>query len=367
MLRNCYANVTIPSFFGNKYPEGLWNMRGIKAFCAVAGFALVAMVLLPLIVYDFNASNQEYPTVTVVVGGEAAAFTTAAQTVGDFLRELDIVPSGYDRIAYPKHFAVYEGMVLHIVRQVPFTVALDGGTPESRTAPGGTTVGEILLAMQEANGIVYLYANDANRVIEPMDELHFLSWDSRDFTSTEEIPYETIHNYTDAIRYGRAYLTQQGTPGEREYTTTVFYLGGVEESRVVSHEIIHIAPLAMMYDVGIAPLGALADTNAPEFRYVRQIRMQATAYCACVRCTGKQPDDRRFGITASGRHVEHGIVAVDRTLIPLGTHLYVAGYGFAIAADVGGSIRGNRIDLYMYCHEEARQFGRRYLDVYVLN
>jgi 3D (Asp-Asp-Asp) domain-containing protein len=44
----------------------------------------------------------------------------------------------------------------------------------------------------------------------------------------------------------------------------------------------------------------------------------------------------------------------------------VANYGFAIAADVGGAIRGYHIDLYMYDHEEARRFGRRFIDVYVL-
>jgi 3D (Asp-Asp-Asp) domain-containing protein len=60
-------------------------------------------------------------------------------------------------------------------------------------------------------------------------------------------------------------------------------------------------------------------------------------------------------------------VAVDPTIIPLGTHLYVEGYGFALAADVGGAIKGYKIDLYYEEMEDALRFGRRDLTVYILN
>jgi len=95
--------------------------------------------------------------------------------------------------------------------------------------------------------------------------------------------------------------------------------------------------------------------------------MEATAYTSGYGCTGKLPCDPWYGITASGMHVRHGVVAVDRTLIPLGTRLYVEGYGFAIAADVGGAIRGYKIDLFMYCINDARRFGRRHINVWILD
>jgi 3D (Asp-Asp-Asp) domain-containing protein len=95
--------------------------------------------------------------------------------------------------------------------------------------------------------------------------------------------------------------------------------------------------------------------------------MEATAYTAGYCCTNKHPWDPWYRITASGREVEHGIVAVDRTLIPLGTRLYVDGYGFAIAADVGGAIRGYKIDLFMEDLGDALRFGRRHIYVWVLD
>ena len=71
--------------------------------------------------------------------------------------------------------------------------------------------------------------------------------------------------------------------------------------------------------------------------------------------------------TASGMPAQYGIAAVDTDVIPLGTRLYIPGYGEAIAADTGGAIYGNRIDLCMNSYGEAMNFGRRYVTVYVLD
>jgi 3D (Asp-Asp-Asp) domain-containing protein len=70
--------------------------------------------------------------------------------------------------------------------------------------------------------------------------------------------------------------------------------------------------------------------------------------------------------TATGTWPSRGTVAVDPRVIPLGSELYVEGYGPAVAADTGGDIKGQRIDLYMESYEEAIQFGRREVLVEVL-
>ena len=61
-----------------------------------------------------------------------------------------------------------------------------------------------------------------------------------------------------------------------------------------------------------------------------------------------------------------GVVAVDTRVIPMGTRLYIPGYGFAIAADRGSAIKGLRIDLCFDTYAEARRFGSRRVDVYIL-
>jgi 3D (Asp-Asp-Asp) domain-containing protein len=88
------------------------------------------------------------------------------------------------------------------------------------------------------------------------------------------------------------------------------------------------------------------------------MEMVATAYTAsCGGCDG---------MTAIGHRAGHGIVAVDPRVIPLGTRLYIPGYGPAIAGDTGGAIIGHRIDLGFDSWRDAMLFGRRDVTVYRL-
>ena len=72
------------------------------------------------------------------------------------------------------------------------------------------------------------------------------------------------------------------------------------------------------------------------------------------------------GITAIGLRAKKGIVAVDPKIIPLGTKLYIPGYGEALAADTGGWIKGNRIDLVFESLEDCYRYGRRKIKVYLV-
>ena len=87
--------------------------------------------------------------------------------------------------------------------------------------------------------------------------------------------------------------------------------------------------------------------------------MEATAYLP----TDGSPE----GLTAMGIPAARGVVAVDPRVIPLGSRVYIPGYGIAIAADTGGAIRGERIDLCMETYSECMNFGRRDVQVYVLD
>ena len=71
--------------------------------------------------------------------------------------------------------------------------------------------------------------------------------------------------------------------------------------------------------------------------------------------------------TASGTLVRRGVIAVDPDVIPLGTHVFIPGYGEAVAEDIGSSIRGHRIDVAFDTHEEALSFGRRDLEIIIID
>ena len=112
--------------------------------------------------------------------------------------------------------------------------------------------------------------------------------------------------------------------------------------------------------VGMSTLRYLMrSTDAEESRYGRAIAMTASAYSAY--------DPGNSNYTAQGHLVRKGIAAVDSSVIPLGTRLYIPGYGYAIADDTGGAIYGNRIDLAFDSHNEAINFGIQRVTVYILN
>ncbi|MCH3963760.1 MAG: 3D domain-containing protein [Clostridium sp.] len=94
--------------------------------------------------------------------------------------------------------------------------------------------------------------------------------------------------------------------------------------------------------------GSISVTSSGSFT------VNATAYCD-------------GGITASGMSTRKGIIAVDPRVIPLGSRVYIEGYGYAIAADTGGAIRGNRIDLFFPSRSDAQSWGMRSVKIHILN
>ena len=105
-----------------------------------------------------------------------------------------------------------------------------------------------------------------------------------------------------------------------------------------------------------------AGSKTVKERFVSLGDFELTAYCPCASCCGKT--DR---ITASGTEATAGrTVAADTSILPFGTEIYINGHKYTVE-DRGGAIKGNRLDIYFDSHEEARMFGRRTAEVFILN
>ncbi len=156
---------------------------------------------------------------------------------------------------------------------------------------------------------------------------------------------------------GTPTLASPGKEGLRRVTGIRTYVDGeITEVVELESEILRYPTTTVLYSEQPIP-GA---GNGKPTEYQKMLVCESTAYCL-------------KGNTASGKLTQKGYVAVDPSVIPLGTWLYVESlapgmedYGYCIAADTGGAIKGNMVDVYFYTPDECRAWGRRNINVYIL-
>lgn len=186
----------------------------------------------------------------------------------------------------------------------------------------------------------------------------------------EEIAFQTAYVQSDSLYVGEEVTTQEGVKGIKKVTTTNKLVDGKLVDVVISEEIVkepvnEIVKIGTKEKVAEPVMPAASGTTASGLNYSRVLTLDATAYCPCSKCCGKWAN----GVTASGMKAGYGVAAVDPRVIPLGTKLYVEGYGYCVAGDTGGAIKGNRIDLCYGSHSAALAsgFGHKSTKVYILN
>jgi 3D (Asp-Asp-Asp) domain-containing protein len=163
----------------------------------------------------------------------------------------------------------------------------------------------------------------------------------RTFTEREKVLRKTVFQPDEALA-GSATRIVQGSDGTRVREYKVVIEDGVERQRSLVREGFEPEPVDTVIYYAAAAVRA-TGVAAEKFNVVSTERLYATWYNAAS--SGKAATDPSYGITYSGVPVTRGIVAVDPSVIPMGSRLYIPGYGFAVAGDTGGGIVGKMIDL----------------------
>ena len=171
------------------------------------------------------------------------------------------------------------------------------------------------------------------------------------------LPAKTIVLAAPRRPGGYTGILEHGQDGRMVREVRVWEKDGQETLRAPVRETVVVKPKDTVILRGTSGL----PSRGGDWRH--PLRMVATAYDPGPRSCGRYAD----GYTATGAKAEKGVVATDPRVIPMGTRLYVPGYGFAVAADRGSAIKGMRIDLCFATYQEAKQFGRRTVEVYVLD
>ncbi len=179
---------------------------------------------------------------------------------------------------------------------------------------------------------------------------------------TEEVvkivPFDVKKEFSDELKPGKVEVMSPGRNGEKIVRHSVRYEDGKPVRRTLTGVETVREPETKKVRIG----SRSELTSRGSYRTRKVVKMHATGYDPGPRSCGKHAN----GITACGYKAGYGIVAVDPKVIPLRTHLYIEGYGYAIAGDVGSAIKGNRIDLGFDTYREAIKFGRKQVVVHVL-
>lgn len=196
-------------------------------------------------------------------------------------------------------------------------------------------------------------------------------------TYTVDLPYETIQCYDPTLPEGYQEVLVTGVTGQVSKTANVVYVNSVESSHTVISENVIQQPVNQIVKVGTgtevntesaAPAigdGVIVTAEGEVLTYSSSEQFKATAYT--------HTDAGCDMTTATGTTVRVGTVAVDPTLIPYGTRMFIVAndgsyiYGIGTAEDCGGAIKGNRLDLYFPTDAECWKFGVRGCTVYFLD
>jgi 3D (Asp-Asp-Asp) domain-containing protein len=243
-------------------------------------------------------------------------------------------------------------------RSCQVTVTADG---KSRALPtSAPTVADLLAVLGIALGP--LDETDPSPDTPISDGLHIAVTrvTCRDLTEDVPLPPKTIvladldraAGFTEILAHGQHGLL-------RRVSRLLEKDGQVTSRTIVSEQL-----LSQPQDAVVLRGARGLPTRGGDWRSWRTpLLMEATAYDPGPRSCGKYA----HGHTATGIKAEKGVVAVDDRVIPMGAHLYIPGYGFALAADRGSAIKGMRIDLCFATYDEAIRFGRRRIKVYLLD
>ena len=179
-------------------------------------------------------------------------------------------------------------------------------------------------------------------------------------TDTASIPFKTVFKMSRDVAPGQVRSGQHGAPGVLAKVYNTGFVNGKRTCRDLVTTRVARAPQDQETLAGIRVRAARALPS----RSGTYQRMQ----CFSMVATGYSPyEGSSTGRCATGMRAGYGVVAVDPRLIPLGSKLYVEGYGYAVAGDTGGAIKGHRIDLGHTTHSEASNVGRRRVTVWLLS
>ncbi|WP_217588366.1 G5 and 3D domain-containing protein [Lentibacillus saliphilus] len=304
----------------------------------------------------------EYETakkVTLIIDGEKETYYTTADDIKAFFNEHNIAYSVKDDISIDLDQQIKDGETITIDKAFKVTINV-GGDKQDIWTTGGTIEG--LLREQD------ITLNELDKVEPALDQvvteqtpINVTRVEKTTKEVEQSVPFQTETRRDGSLAKGKQKVIANGSEGKVVKTYEVTLENGQEVARELIEENVVQESSNKIVAVGTKQpdLVTLSDTS----KSGKTFTVTATAYSAyCNGCSG---------ITATGINLKANpykkVIAVDPNLIPLGTRVWVEGYGEAIAGDTGGAIKGHRIDVHVPTRKEALRFGYRRVQIKILD
>lgn len=315
---------------------------------------VMTIIVLSVSVFTFMKS------ITVSADGKQYKIVTFKSTYGAALQSSGIVVGPKDKATPSLDSKVEDGSVINIKRAVNVQLEVDGKVLAVKSAEDDVE------KMIQSEGIAL---NELDKVspsrtstLQDGSKVEVVRVVSKDIKELSTVAYGTVVKNDNSMGQGESMVVQQGKSGEKETVIRVVFENGKEVSRKIIAETVKSAPVQKVVAVGTT--SSMSFSRGGSIDSAKTLRMKATAYSAA--------DGNGSGRTATGTRAKrssggYSSIAVDPRVIPLGSKVYVEGYGYAIAEDTGGAIKGNVIDVFFNSSNDCRNWGVRYVNVYVVD
>ena len=315
----------------------------------LASSLVVSIILIALIVTVATANILDKKNVTVIDGEKVYNISTSASTVSAVLSEVGVNLKDEDTVEPGLDTYINEGTKISISRSFAVQIVADGKTTTVQTAPA--TVQEILKKasvtisdQDKINMSLDTQVAQASKIV-----INLITY--KQVVENVTVEPKLVRKSDSNLAKGITKVLAKGQAGEEAVTYQVIYKDGKEVMRtqISSETIKKVQDKVVAYGTI-----SVASRGGHTFSFTDVFIARSTAYTH----TGRN--------TSSGTKPKVGTVAVDPSVIPLGTKLYIEGYGFATALDTGSAINGAEVDVFLDSKSSCRSWGVRNVRVYIL-
>lgn len=308
---------------------------------------------------------EQAEEIFISVDGSQSSIWTTEKLVGKILEEANIEIAEKDVVSLNLDAEVGADNKIDI--QKAFQLTLVDGQETRDVWSTSTTVANLL----EKEGITLSELDRVEqpleKVVTPGDKVAIVRVEKVTDVVEESIDFAVEKQNDSSLLKGKEKVITEGKAGKVSKTYEIVKENGQEVTRTLQAETIIEEPVKKVVAVGTKVVTASATTtsrnNSAAPAGGKEFYVTSTAYTAsCAGCSG---------ITATGINLKANpgmkVIAVDPKVIPLGSKVWVEGYGYAIAGDTGGAIKGNKIDVFVASKSDAYAWGRKKVRIKVLN